>query len=60
MKSFHNEDMDFLFQGILTLQTKEACYAFFEDVCTIKEIREKIQDKRNFFQTFVGIFQRKR
>ena len=27
---------------------------------TIKEIREKIQDKRNFFQTFVGIFHRKR
>ena len=43
MKSFHNEDMDFLFQGILTLQTKEACYAFFEDVCTIKELQAMVQ-----------------
>lgn len=43
MKPFHNEDMDFLFQGILTLQTKEECYAFFEDVCTIKELQAMAQ-----------------
>lgn len=43
MKPFHNKDMDFLFQGILTLQTKEECYAFFEDVCTIKELQAMAQ-----------------
>lgn len=43
MKPFHNEDMDFLFQGILTLKTPEECYAFFEDVCTIKELQAMAQ-----------------
>lgn len=43
MKPYHNEDMDWLFAGILTLQTKEECYAFFEDVCTIKELQAMAQ-----------------
>lgn len=30
--------MDRLFEGILSLQTKEECYTFFEDVCTINEL----------------------
>lgn len=34
-----SEDMDFLFEGILSLQTKEECYRFFEDICTINEIK---------------------
>jgi len=43
MKPYHNRDMDWLFAGILTLQTKEECYAFFEDVCTIKELQAMAQ-----------------
>lgn len=43
MKPFHNEDMDYLFAGILTLQSPEECYAFFEDVCTIKELQAMAQ-----------------
>lgn len=43
MKAFHNEDMDHLFAGILTLRTREECYAFFEDVCTIKELQAMAQ-----------------
>ena len=39
MRPYHNEDMDWLFEGILTLQNKEECYAFFDDVCTIKELQ---------------------
>ena len=31
-------DADLLFQGILSLQTIDECYAFFEDICTINEI----------------------
>ena len=34
-----SENMDFLFEGILSLQTKEECYRFFEDICTINEIK---------------------
>ena len=30
--------MDRLFDGILSLKTKEECYTFFEDVCTINEL----------------------
>jgi TrpR-related protein YerC/YecD len=34
-----SKDMDFLFEGVLSLQTKEECYRFFEDICTINEIK---------------------
>jgi TrpR-related protein YerC/YecD len=34
-----SKDMDFLFEGILSLQNKEECYRFFEDICTINEIQ---------------------
>lgn len=50
MKSFHSEDMDWLFAGILSLQTKEECYAFFEDVCTIKELQAMAQRFRVAWQ----------
>jgi len=43
MKAMHNADMDWLFQGILTLESVEECYAFFEDVCTIKEVQAMAQ-----------------
>jgi len=34
-----SKDMDFLFEGILSLQNREECYRFFEDICTINEIQ---------------------
>lgn len=34
-----SKDMDFLFEGVLSLKTKEECYRFFEDICTINEIK---------------------
>ncbi len=40
MKSDRN---DRLFEAILGLQTLEDCYAFFEDLCTIKEIKDMSQ-----------------
>lgn len=33
-----NDSVDNLFDAVLTLKTKEDCYKFFEDVCTIKEL----------------------
>ena len=43
MKPYQNKDMDFLYRGILSLQTREECYAFFEDICTIKELQAMAQ-----------------
>ncbi|MDD6340064.1 MAG: YerC/YecD family TrpR-related protein [Butyrivibrio sp.] len=37
-KTIRTEEVDHLFDAILSLQSKEECYAFFEDVCTINEL----------------------
>lgn len=34
---------DTLFDGILSLKTREECYEFFEDLCTINELRDMSQ-----------------
>lgn len=39
-KSYMDERMEYLFRGILTLTTVEECRAFFEDLCTVKELSE--------------------
>ncbi len=31
---------DYLFQAILTLESVDECYDFFEDLCTIKEVED--------------------
>ena len=41
MKSMsRDENLDFLFKGILTLNSVEECYHFFEDLCTVSELQE--------------------
>lgn len=37
-KKIYTDAADHLFEAILTLKTKEECYQFFEDVCTVNEI----------------------
>lgn len=37
-KKLRSREVDRLFEGILTLQSVEECYAFFEDVCTVNEL----------------------
>ncbi len=37
-KNLHTESVDLLFDAVLSLKTKEECYSFFEDVCTVNEI----------------------
>ena len=32
------QDVDELFEAVLTLKDEEDCYRFFEDICTINEI----------------------
>ena len=39
----HTEELSQLFQGILQLKTEEEYYQFFEDVCTINELRSIAQ-----------------
>ena len=34
-----NEQTDRLFEAILALESVEECRSFFEDICTVKEIR---------------------
>lgn len=40
MEKLHTKEVDRLFKAILSLETVEECYKFFEDVCTVKEILE--------------------
>ena len=37
-KKIRTEAVDYLFKAILSLQDKEECYIFFEDICTINEL----------------------
>lgn len=32
-------DLDYLFDAILCLETREECYAFFDDLCTVPELK---------------------
>lgn len=37
-KKIQSEAVDHLFDAILCLKTKEECYNFFEDLCTVNEL----------------------
>ncbi len=37
-KKIRTEEVDHLFDAILSLQNREECYTFFEDVCTVNEL----------------------
>lgn len=43
MKKLHTPDVDNLFKAILSLETLDECYNFFEDACTAKEILDIAQ-----------------
>lgn len=36
----HDPQTDELFRSILSLRSVEECYAYFEDLCTVKEVRD--------------------
>ena len=51
------KEVDHLFDAVLTLESKEECYKFFEDVCTINEllslsqrfeVAKMLMDKRTY------------
>ncbi len=37
-KTIRTETVDALFEAVLALESKEECYKFFEDVCTVNEL----------------------
>ena len=43
MFQMKNESLDRFFDAVLKLEDIDDCYRFFEDVCTVKEIREIAQ-----------------
>ncbi len=43
MKGIHSAETDKLFETLLKLKTVDECYDFFEDLCTIKEIKDMSQ-----------------
>ena len=42
-KKIRTEAVDHLFQAILSLKDAEECYKFFEDLCTVQELRALAQ-----------------
>ena len=43
MNQLHKKDADMLFEALLQLRDTEEMAAFFEDICTIKEIQDLSQ-----------------
>lgn len=43
MEKLHTKEMDALFHAILSLETVDECYKFFEDICTVKEMLDIAQ-----------------
>ncbi len=43
MEALHTPAADQLFEAILRLSSLDECYALFEDLCTVREIRDLSQ-----------------
>ena len=42
-KKLKSKETDYLFDAILSLKNKDECYIFFEDLCTVAEIKAMAQ-----------------
>ncbi len=43
MGKMHTPETERLVKAILSLESEEECFSFFEDICTIKEIQDMSQ-----------------
>ncbi|EJW20000.1 YerC/YecD family TrpR-related protein [Paenibacillus alvei] len=43
IEELQGKSLDEFFKGILSLETIEECYAFFDDLCTVNEIKTMVQ-----------------
>ena len=60
VKQLKSEPVDHLFEAILTLKSKEECYSFFEDLCTVNEVlslaqRIEVAQKLEQGRTYVEV-----
>ncbi len=39
----HDSNADALFDAVLSLKSREECYRFFEDLCTVPELKAMMQ-----------------
>ena len=40
MSYVHTDNMDKFFEAVMSLKNIEECYEFFEDLCTIRELKD--------------------
>lgn len=38
-RKLQDDNLDFLFKAVLSLENADECYDFFEDLCTVQELR---------------------
>lgn len=38
-RKIQDDNLDFLFKAVLALETPDECYDFFEDLCTVQELK---------------------
>ncbi len=43
MNGFHPDELNKFYKAVLSLKNEEECARFFEDVCTIKELKDMAQ-----------------
>lgn len=53
--SIHSKSTDRLFEAILSLKNADECYSFFEDICTVNELRDMSQRLDTAFLIDEGI-----
>lgn len=42
-KDLRSQELDFLFEAVLSLKSIDECYDFFEDICTVNELHALAQ-----------------
>lgn len=42
-KDIKSQDLDYLFQAVMSLKDTKECYDFFEDICTVNELHALAQ-----------------
>ena len=43
MENFEKQNLENLYEAVLSLKSKDDCRKFFEDICTIKEVQDLSQ-----------------
>ena len=50
-KKIRTEAVDYLFDAVLSLENKEECYIFFEDICTQRfEVAKMLREQKTYLE----------